>query len=296
MKTKDFEGVRFYIDRPKGFVKTWDLPDGSKKTYTYPVDYGYFPKILGEDGEGLDAFVGDDPNGHYESFEKLKPSESGNGLVLDETKFLVGVTDAERDKIYGLYNGGEVSCRVTYPSLSMLLLKAESFKGKKHSKIATVQNPAKQVTLSGAIDPKDKELMARDDFATEAGKIAMCLKFGIDVSDLNQYPINKPVAEFITRQKLLEDGFRGIDREKNVVPLGDESSLSVTPVTEKTSAKGELLNPVADPGVTDYGFMQKIKLIPADQRSTIRQTFDGIDTFDKTSPMTDPGTINQAPG
>jgi inorganic pyrophosphatase len=50
MKTKDFEGVRFYIDRPKGFVKTWDLPDGSKKTYTYPVDYGYFPKILGEDG------------------------------------------------------------------------------------------------------------------------------------------------------------------------------------------------------------------------------------------------------
>ena len=123
-KTKVFEGEKFKIDRPKGFVKEWD----SGKKFTYPCDYGYFPKLKGEDGEGLDAFVGDDPDGHYESFLKLKPGDDGK-MVPDETKFLLGVTDAEREKIYGLY-GKEVSKKRVYKGMKDAMEAAGTFAGK----------------------------------------------------------------------------------------------------------------------------------------------------------------------
>lgn len=104
LRRKAVGGVAFVIDRPKGFTKTW-----GDKSFTYPVDYGYFPGIDGEDGEGLDAFVGDTLDGHYECFQKLKPGAEGTP-VLDETKFLVAVDDASREKIYELY-GDEVHAR-----------------------------------------------------------------------------------------------------------------------------------------------------------------------------------------
>lgn len=104
LRRKEVDGVAFVIDRPKGFTKTW-----GDKSFTYPVDYGYFPGIDGEDGEGLDAFVGDTLDGHYECFQKLKPGDEG-APVLDETKFLVAVDDASREKIYALY-GDEVHAR-----------------------------------------------------------------------------------------------------------------------------------------------------------------------------------------
>src|SRR5882672_3959176 len=102
LKTKTFGPLTFKIDRPAGTVKKWDRPDGSVKTFTYPCDYGYFPRLKGEDGEGLDAFVGDKEDGHLESFLKMKKDDKGR-TVPDETKFLVGLTDADREKIYRLY-------------------------------------------------------------------------------------------------------------------------------------------------------------------------------------------------
>jgi hypothetical protein len=98
----------FEIDRPEGTTKAW--PGG--KSFTYPVDYGFFPKLEGEDGEGLDAFVGDDPHGHLESFQKLKPNKDGK-LVADETKYLLGVNDRQRETIYKLY-GREINARRVY--------------------------------------------------------------------------------------------------------------------------------------------------------------------------------------
>ena len=129
MKTKVFQGVRFSIDRPQGTVKTWDLPDGGKKVFVYPVDYGFFPGILGEDDEGLDAFVGDDPTGHLEAFQKLKPDENGR-YVLDETKFLIGVTDRQREQIYSLY-GPEVWARRVFHDVKDLLKAVAKFKPSK---------------------------------------------------------------------------------------------------------------------------------------------------------------------
>lgn len=103
MKTKRWGPFTFVIDRPKGFKKEWPQDDGSIKKYTYETDYGYFIGHTGEDDEGLDAFIGDDPEGKIESFLKMKPGEDGEALVPDETKFLIGLTSAERKKVMDLY-------------------------------------------------------------------------------------------------------------------------------------------------------------------------------------------------
>jgi hypothetical protein len=124
VKTKTFGPFAFKIDRPKGFTKEW--PGG--KTFTYPCDYGYFPRLMGEDEEGLDVFVGDDPNGHLESFQKLR--REGSKLVPDETKFLLGVTDAEREAIYRLY-GLEVNARRVYDNVDQLGEALKRFEPKK---------------------------------------------------------------------------------------------------------------------------------------------------------------------
>jgi hypothetical protein len=147
MLTKRFGGVTFSIDRPRGFVKRWPRPDGTEKVYTYPVDYGFFPNLRAEDGEGLDAFVGNDLHGHFESFEKLKPE--GSSWVHDEFKFLVGVTDAERAEIYRLYPSHEVNARRIYPDLQTLVRIAHAVSSPARVKAAALRNPFYRVTPEG---------------------------------------------------------------------------------------------------------------------------------------------------
>lgn len=165
-KKKVFLGVEFRIDRPKGFVKTWDLPDGGKKTYTYPVDYGYFPGLKGEDDEGLDAFVGDDPDGHFESFQKLKLNGRGPGFAheLDETKFVLGLTDAERRAVYALYEKDQVHARKVYRNMAEAVADAERIGGKAPAKTALYRvkaasraNPFGLVSANGLLQDADEE-------------------------------------------------------------------------------------------------------------------------------------------
>lgn len=144
MKTKTFGPFTFKIDRPKGFTKEW--PGG--KTFTYPCDYGYFPRLMGEDEEGLDAFVGDDPNGHLESFQKLKRTDNGR-LVPDETKFLLGVTDAERETIYRLY-GLEVNARRVYDNVDQLGEALKRFEPKKRAMKKTAYT-ARELLIASSV-------------------------------------------------------------------------------------------------------------------------------------------------
>jgi hypothetical protein len=104
------------IDRPKGYVKKWpatpEQPNG--REWVYPIDYGYLPGILGQDGEGLDVFAGNEPNGHMMSFLKTKKDEQGK-VVPDETKFVLCVTDAQLRKILSFY-GDEATEKEYYSS------------------------------------------------------------------------------------------------------------------------------------------------------------------------------------
>lgn len=145
MKTKTLGPFTFTIDRPEGTVKEW--PGG--KRFVYPVDYGFFPKLKGEDGEGLDAFVGDDPDGHLESFQKLKANRDGK-LVADETKYLLGVNDRDREKIYRLY-GREVNARRVYDSWDDVGKSLQRFEAKNVTK--TAADPAQP----GAAPPEEEK-------------------------------------------------------------------------------------------------------------------------------------------
>jgi len=141
MAEKKWGPFHFELDRPKGFKKEWPQDDGSVKKFTYPVDYGYFVGHTGEDDEGLDAFVGDDPTGKIESFLKMKPSEDGSGLVPDETKFLIGLTDAERAKVMALYNPEEIVGLREYGDVYELVAVLNAFRDKKvASRNASMQN------------------------------------------------------------------------------------------------------------------------------------------------------------
>lgn len=137
--SKQWGPFRFEIDRPKGFLKTWDLPDGSQKSYEYPVDYGYFIGHTGEDDEGLDAFVGSDPAAPIESFLKLMPGPDGT-LIPDETKFLVGLTEEERQKVMALYKPEEVVAPRVYVDFYDLLATLNTFRDRKKAnmKVATM--------------------------------------------------------------------------------------------------------------------------------------------------------------
>lgn len=124
LKTKTLGPLTAKIDRPKGYTKEW--PGG--RSWTYPVDYGYVPKVTGEDEEGLDVFLGDDPDGHFESFLKLKEDEDTGKLLPDETKFLVGVTPQERKTILTFY-GKEVSARTIYKDMDGVMEAIKRFPG-----------------------------------------------------------------------------------------------------------------------------------------------------------------------
>lgn len=128
--TKRWGPFTFEIDRPKGFVKTWDQPDGSVKKFKYPCDYGYFVDHTGEDDEGLDAFVGDDPAGKIESFLKMRRDDQGN-LVPDETKFMVGLSDPQREKVIGLYHPEEIVGLREYTDFYELIAALNAFRDRK---------------------------------------------------------------------------------------------------------------------------------------------------------------------
>lgn len=89
-KKYDFQGIRVHVDRPKGYEKTFTLPDGSKKVVKYKHDYGYVPGVIDHDGEALDVYRG--PDGKSDRVfiaEKLKTLRNGK-KVFDEHKVFLG--------------------------------------------------------------------------------------------------------------------------------------------------------------------------------------------------------------
>lgn len=54
----EFQGIPVNIDRPKGFIQKGKGSDGNDWARRYKYDYGYIPKTLGGDGDGIDVFLG----------------------------------------------------------------------------------------------------------------------------------------------------------------------------------------------------------------------------------------------
>ena len=84
---------RVIVDNPRG------THDGGSYTVVYPVDYGYLEGTTSMDGDGIDVFVGSDPE------QKIDAIVCTLDLVKrdSEIKVLIGCTEEEKQSILHLY-------------------------------------------------------------------------------------------------------------------------------------------------------------------------------------------------
>ncbi len=86
-----FQGIPICLDRPKGSVMSGEDDKGKPWTRKYKYHYGFIPKTLGGDDDGLDVFIGPDPQAEdaYWAIQK-KPDGS-----FDEYKVFLGFPNRE---------------------------------------------------------------------------------------------------------------------------------------------------------------------------------------------------------
>jgi hypothetical protein len=85
MKTRQFQGIKVRLDRPKGFVQEGKDDDGKPWQRVYKYDYGFVPKTQGGDGDGLDVFLGPDESSTM-SFWAIQKKDG----KFDEYKVFLG--------------------------------------------------------------------------------------------------------------------------------------------------------------------------------------------------------------
>lgn len=113
-KTVDFQGITIHLDRPKGLVQTGKDSSGKDWARAYKYDYGFIPKTLGGDGDGLDVFLGPNKDAS-ETYWAIQNKDDG---TFDEYKVFMGFTSREaaigafRDHIPVKFLGGMVSLRL----------------------------------------------------------------------------------------------------------------------------------------------------------------------------------------
>ncbi len=82
----EFQGIPIHVDRPKGFLMKGVDKKGNAWARRYHHDYGFIPKTLGGDGDGLDVFIG--PNKESKTaFWAVQRKDDG---TFDEFKVFVG--------------------------------------------------------------------------------------------------------------------------------------------------------------------------------------------------------------
>ena len=86
-----FQGIPINVDRPKGFIMKGTDAKGNDWARRYKYDYGFIPKTLGGDGDGLDVFIGPDSKASY-SYWAMQRDDAGN---FDEYKVFLGFPDRD---------------------------------------------------------------------------------------------------------------------------------------------------------------------------------------------------------
>jgi len=113
-KTIEFQGITIHLDRPKGLIMSGKDKNGKEWAREYKYDYGFIPKTLGGDGDGLDVFVGPNKDA-LEAYWAIQNKDDGS---FDEYKVFLGFTSRDaaigafRDHIPVKLLGGMVSMRI----------------------------------------------------------------------------------------------------------------------------------------------------------------------------------------
>jgi hypothetical protein len=257
----------FKIDRPKGYVKTW-----GSKSFTYPCDYGYFPGVKGEDGEALDAFVGDDLSGRMESFLKLKKDQSGN-LVPDETKFLVGVSDKDAKKIYALY-GDEVSQRVTYESVDDLKAAVKEFKPMKKKRYESAEG--KGAAMEEATPTKLAATQALERFGIKAASAKTADLYKKLLGEIMARKRGKPTEKTAANKlfRVLRDMPKGPERDALIARMSEAWAMPQYAYPADRVAR--TLEAKADSPARGFGreLINETRALPWDAPSSVRDAVD----------------------
>lgn len=92
-----FQEIPINLDRPKGFIMMGKDNKGNDWARRYKFDYGFIPKTLGGDGDGLDVFIGPDKNAPL-AFWVVQRKDDGS---FDEYKVFLGFDN--RDEALAAY-------------------------------------------------------------------------------------------------------------------------------------------------------------------------------------------------
>lgn len=136
-KKTEFQGIPIHLDRPKGFVMHGQDDRGVPWSREYKFDYGFIPKTTGGDGDGLDVFIGPNPESH-ESYWAVQNKPDGS---FDEYKVFLGfsnrdeATAAYRQHIPLKFLRGMISMKVDMMK-AMLGIDAEGYHHHRVEKVA----------------------------------------------------------------------------------------------------------------------------------------------------------------
>lgn len=112
--TTEFQGLPIKVDRPRGFIMKGTDSAGKEWKRRYKYDYGYIPKTLGGDGDGLDVFIGPHKKSKH-TFWAIQRKDDGS---FDEYKVFLGfenrdqATACYRDHIPKKYLKGLVTIHI----------------------------------------------------------------------------------------------------------------------------------------------------------------------------------------
>lgn len=96
-KRIEFQGIPINIDRPRGFIMKGVDDKGQPWSRTYKHNYGFIPRTLGGDDDGLDVFIGPDRKAE-EAYWAIQSKPDGS---FDEYKVFLGFPN--RDAAIGAY-------------------------------------------------------------------------------------------------------------------------------------------------------------------------------------------------
>lgn len=109
-----FQEIPINLDRPKGFIMMGKDTRGNDWARRYKLDYGFIPKTLGGDGDGIDVFIGPNKKAPL-SFWVVQRKDDG---TFDEYKVFLGfnnrdeATAAYRAHIPKKYFNGIITMKV----------------------------------------------------------------------------------------------------------------------------------------------------------------------------------------
>jgi hypothetical protein len=90
---RDFADIKVKIENAAGTVRYGIDPDGNEWRTEFEYDYGFVTKLIGDDGDGLDVYLGPDEEAENAYSVTQVDKETGD---FDELKIMLGF-DSEKD-------------------------------------------------------------------------------------------------------------------------------------------------------------------------------------------------------